>query len=413
MAITKHELDQTFNYYNKKYGGLKEDYFALLYLSKEFKQPIEEIAQKVAFGGNDYGIDAFFIDEDRRNLYLFQFKWSENHHLFKDSFKRLIEAGMDRIFGNPLQDKEQNQLLLQLKSKLNENQAIIDRVLIHFVFNGDPDAADRSAVLDNLQEELESKKYLIDQYFEGRKVSLTLQFISNQTKKLAGISHITKTHKYKINFAKKISTTAPNREILYVGFIPLIDLYYMYQEMGQRFYERNIRAGLSAEKPPNRAIRRALARIVLQGDDPPDVFVFNHNGVTLAAERLEFEDNERNVLVTEPRILNGAQTVTSLVKFLKDNENNPALKNNEHKLRSICVLSKILCAATKDFVVNVTICNNQQNPVKPWNLHANDPIQLALQDKFREELIQSIYYERQEEAFENLTDDELKELGIE
>jgi len=407
MEITRRELEQAFTKYGSKYGGRVEDYFALLYLAKEFARFPENIYHQVAFGGNDYGIDAFFVDTNRRNLYLYQFKWSEDHLLFQVSFERLISKGMDRVFGNPLQDPSQNQLLLQIKSALNENKAVIDHVLIRFVFNGDPAVAEQSAVLDSLREDLESKKYLIDSYF-GRQVELTFQFLSNRTRKLAGLAHTKKTHQYHINLSETVSCRTENGEEMCIGFIPLMDLYKMYREMGNRFFERNIRAGLSPDKPPNRAMRRALANIVVEEKQPPDVFAFNHNGVTLAAERL-VADNEKH-LVVEPRLLNGAQTVTSLAKFLKDNEGNPAIEKNEQLLKSIRVLTKIIWNAHPDFVTNVTICNNKQNPVLPWNLRANDRIQLQLQDKFVKDL--QVYYERQEDAFKNMSDNDLEKLGI-
>ena len=34
-----------------------------------------------------------------RNLYLFQIKYSDSHVQFKQPFNRLIESGMERIFG--------------------------------------------------------------------------------------------------------------------------------------------------------------------------------------------------------------------------------------------------------------------------------------------------------------------------
>ncbi len=61
-------------------------------------------------------------------------------------------------------------------------------------------------------------------------------------------------------------------------------------------------------------------------------------------------------------------------------------------------------------MTSVTINNNRQNPVEPWNLRANDFIQLELHDKFLNDL--GIYYERQERAFEYLSDEELEEQGI-
>jgi hypothetical protein len=82
MRITKPEIDEIYKRMQSKYGGIKEDYFALLYLAKEFKLNLEEAADnQVAFGGTDYGIDAFHFDELRRNLYLFQFKWSADQML--------------------------------------------------------------------------------------------------------------------------------------------------------------------------------------------------------------------------------------------------------------------------------------------------------------------------------------------
>src|SRR5262249_20785297 len=62
------------------------------------------------------------------------------------------------------------------------------------------------------------------------------------------------------------------------------------------------------------------------------------------------------------------------------------------------------------FIVKVTVCNNRQNPVEPWHLRASDRIQLELQDKFQKD---GLYYERQEGAFEALSDSDLDDLDIE
>jgi hypothetical protein len=77
---------------------------------------------------------------------------------------------MDRIFLSPNKDDAKNQLLLQLRACLIENRAIIDQVCFHFVFTGDPKEAERSKVLDKLREDLENRKYLVDQFFGERNV---------------------------------------------------------------------------------------------------------------------------------------------------------------------------------------------------------------------------------------------------
>jgi len=193
-----------------------------------------------------------------------------------------------------------------------------------------------------------------------------------------------------------------------IGFIRLVDLQDMYREMGPRFFERNIRAALPEDKAVNRSIQQSIKRIVLDDTENADAFAFNHNGVTLFAEALSAVDGQFKI--TEPRLLNGAQTVTTIARFLKANEGNNRLAERRAELEKIHVLCRIITDATPEFVTTVTINNNRQNPVDPWNLHANDMIQLELQDKFRDDL--GVYYERQERAFEGLSDEDLEEQGI-
>ena len=397
--------------YSDRHGGRKEDYFALVYLRKKFHCDPSEVAHQVAFGGNDYGLDAYFIDREAHNLYLLQFKWSTNHNLFKESLERLAKDGMERIFGNPLQDAEANEYLRYLKADLKENQALIDRVYIQFIFKGDLTAADNSSGLADRLENLQNKKYLLDKVFKDRQVELIPEFVSD----IRSPPPPPSADIFTINFSEKVSAVVTDenedkRITLFVGFVPLMDLYKILQGLGQRFFDRNIRAGLNANNPPNRKIREALTEIVLKQKETPGVFAFNHNGITLAVEHIDFQDGKATIRV--PRLLNGAQTLTSLAKFLKDNEGSPVLKQNEKRLLAIEVLAKIVVSDPQsDFVANVTICNNRQNPVDPWNLRANDRIQCDLQDKLKEEA--SVFYSRQENAFSNYSDAELTEMGIE
>lgn len=407
MMITDRTIDQAFSDLKNTCGGVRNDYFGLLYLEQEFGVERERAIQQVAFGGNDYGLDGFHFDQEKRNLYLLQFKWSDSHAQFKQSFNRLIEAGIERIFAARNQDQRQNQMLLQIKSCLIENEAVIDRIFIHFVFTGDPAEAERSQVLDKLREDLENKKYLIDQRF-GRPVTMVIEFRSARTRKVGSTTHIRKTHTYPVELDDTVTRSGPNGEIMTIGFIRLVDLYAMYREMGQRFFERNIRAALPEDEAVNRSIENSIKRIILDDKESPKVFVFNHNGVTLFAEALNAADGQFKL--TEPRLLNGAQTVTTVARFLKSNEGNNKLTERRNVLEQMRVLCRIITDAVPEFVTTVTINNNRQNPVDPWNLHANDMIQLELQDKFRDD--HGIYYERQERAFQNLSDEDLEEQGI-
>ncbi len=101
--------------------------------------------------------------------------------------------------------------------------------------------------------------------------------------------------------------------------------------------------------------------------------------------------------VTEPRLLNGAQTVTTFGRILELNKGNKNIEEHSDVLTDIWIPCRIITHAKPEFVISVTINNNRQNPVMPWNLRANDLIQCQIADKFRDDL--GIYYERQEEMF--------------
>jgi len=409
MPITnadKRELEQTYSDYSDKYTGRKEDYFACLYLKKKFKTTVEDIARQCAFGNNDYGVDAYYIDRDSRNLYLYQFKWSVNQNLFRESLERLAKEGMERIFGNALQDPEQNELLRNLKADLYEYRSLIQRVFVHYVFKGDSEAAEKSDGLQYRKENVLNKRYLLQQYFNNPDIDLQVEFFSDARVPPAQSSLET----YALAFSAPVSVqTADGQKKMHVAFVPLMDLYRIYKGLGQRFLDRNIRSGLKDESPPKAKIRDALAEIVIRQKMSPDLFAFNHNGVTIAAEQLTIENGRS--LVEVPRLLNGAQTITSIARFLKDNESNPALTANAADLEAIKVLTRIVVDDPfSDFIKKVTVCNNRQIPVEPWNLRANDRIQCDLHDKFKDEV--HVYYSRQENAFANIPNDERELMGI-
>ena len=70
MAIADQMIDQAYSDLKATCGGVRNDYFALIYLEREFQVERDDAVAYVAFGGNDYGIDGFHFDEAKRNLCL-------------------------------------------------------------------------------------------------------------------------------------------------------------------------------------------------------------------------------------------------------------------------------------------------------------------------------------------------------
>lgn len=405
--ITQRAVDQAYSDLRETCGGVKEDYFGLLYVEREHKLPREVAINQIAFGAHDYGCDGFHFDAERRNLYLYQFKFSNSYSQFKGSYQRLIDDGIECIFSTPNRDDAKNQMLLQLRSCLIENRSLINQVFVRFVFTGDPVEAERSSVLDKLREDLENKKYLLDQFFKGREVGFVVQ-IRSSSGRVGGPGEASRIASFDVAMANQLCVEGPNGERMIVGVLPILALHQMHRELRSRFFDSNIRYGLGESEAVNRAITKALRQITLEGAESPSVFAFNHNGVTLYAERVESHDGHLRLVA--PRLLNGAQTVTSLSKFLEQNKDHPKIDEARSRLNEVRLLCRVITNGDQKFVTRVTINNNRQNPVEPWNLHANDLIQLELQDKFRQDL--RIYYERQENAFDQLSPEDLEDYGI-
>ena len=374
------------------------------YLEQEHRVPRARATNQVAADGKEYGIDGFHFDEARRNLYLFVLKDSTSYSAFKVPIMQLIDGGIERIFSEPQKGDRRNQFALQLHSSLAENRRVIEQVCFRFIFNGDPEEAERSQIIGKYREEIESKKYLLDEFF-GRDVGLIVEFRS-ATGKVGALQKVQHNAEFEIALEDAVKVDTSSGERMYLGFMRLADLHRIHRDIGPRFFDRNIRYGLGENEAVNRAISKALRQVIVDRVDDPSTFAFNHNGITIFAER--FEPAGDKWRLTAPRLLNGAQTVTTLHNFLEASRDTAGFSPD--RFRAVRVICKVITKADQKFVTRVTINNNRQNPVEPWNLHANDDIQLELQDKFRQDV--GIYYERQENAFDQLGAEDLEEYGI-
>lgn len=388
-------------------AATKDGCFGLLYLEQEHQLTRQKALGQVALGGTDLGIDGFHFDPARRNLYIYQFRFTNSYAPFKASMQKLIDSGLERLFAAPNKELSKSQALLRLRSCLVENRHLIDQILFRFVFTGDPAMADNSRVLEKLREDLENRRFIIDGFFVGRSVSFVIDFRSAGGRVgLTPAPHHSSAFTIPMENVTKV--VGPGGETMHMGLVRLMDIHEMHRKLGSRFFHRNIRYGLGESEAVNRAITGAFRRIVLEGVEPPEVFAFDHNGISLYVSRIE--EVPGGCRITDPRMLNGAQTITSLDGFLSKHEGDRRLEEGRKALTSIRVVCKVMSGADDRFVTRVTINNNRQNPVEPWNLRANDLIQLGLQDKFREDL--GIYYERQEGAFGQLSEEDLAEYGI-
>ncbi|MBK6777305.1 MAG: AIPR family protein [Flavobacteriales bacterium] len=403
MSITDAKISAAHKELKSAHGGAPHDYFGMLYLEEIMGVPREDAVQQVAFGGSQTGIDGFHVDVKKKTLHLFIFRNTKNADTFRTGFEMLLGGGLEHIFGTSSAD---DALTKRLRRCLKDDRDSIERVQFQFVFLGDPAEAERGIVLDKLREDLENKQFVINDFFKGKRVTMVVVFKSVTGKAGAAKEH--RTHRFELELGNVLDAEGPDGEAMHVGFMRLWDLHQMHKQMGDRFFERNIRYGMPDTSPANRAMEKAFKDMLIDGSQDESRFLFDHNGVTFSCERFTHNSGTMSEIL-EPRLLNGAQTVTTIGRFLEKHEDHKDIQRIKNRLKHIHVMAKVVSEAPDEFVVSVTINNNRQTPIQPWNLRANDMIQLQLQDAFRK---LGIYYERQERSFEGHSAEELEELGI-
>ena len=406
-TISQEQLSELHKKFSPNCGGKKEDYFGVGYISNKFNIPAEQVLSNVAFGGTEFGIDAYYHDKPTSTFHIFTFRWSEDHLSLKDPLEKLGSKGLDKIFVDLYKSPDDPPMITLLKNDLFQNWRSINNVVIDFVFNGDPVNAEQSKVLSFLRETVEDRRTRIESYFSRVDQPDTVHDIifrySSNKRSMGHTTSSRDTMEYTLQLGETLKTAGKQNEMM-IAMLPLGTLHQMYSELGERFFEKNIRSGLGEGSMTNDHIKKSLRKIA-SGEEPSEHFTLYHLGVTLTAQHLE--SNGSSLRIVEPRVLNGAQTVKILKEFVEgDNKRANPIEDNVANTK---VMARIIKSIDNDFLREVTLNNNRQNPIMPWNLRANDLVQVGFEELFAK---LGIYYERRENAYKNSTDDDLEAVGL-
>ncbi|SIK99400.1 AIPR family protein [Mycobacteroides abscessus] len=144
----------------------------------------------------------------------------------------------------------------------------------------------------------------------------------------------------------------------------LVNLYNT-RNVGTNLFNLNVRLPLATQK-----VNPKMIETVASKDEGPNFFYYN-NGVSAVCSEYTL-DQSGKLTAKRLQIINGAQTVSSLVKGFRQNPHN-----------DVYVLFRLTETTESyggSFTDNVIRYNNTQNPVLASDFFSNDPIQLWLRD---------------------------------
>ena len=337
--------------------------FSALALLEHSDANVSDSASSITDGGEDDGIDAIYVSENHKKIYLIQSKWLNNTQKgvqlneftrFRDGTKRLISLAWD----------ERNSGLHAYKDDVERMLKDIDTEIVMVLAHTSEQPLSQDIVRA-------TDEFLGEQNKFGELISFK-EFTLREAREVAR----SRTRPENINATIMLANWGlierPYKAAY--GAVAALDVVAWHNEHEDRLFAENLRYGI--EKSEVNDGIRATAH------EEPESFWYFNNGITAICEDISKQPVGGNSTdsgvfdVKKISIINGAQTASSLSRAHKEGAD----------LTSVKIHMRIISLAgtNENFATAVTTANNTQNDLNPVDFVAADPNQ----DRLRREAAQ-------------------------
>ena len=172
--------------------------------------------------------------------------------------------------------------------------------------------------------------------------------------------------KFTLGRGKYLSVDGPEAHLTFV--LPGTKLNETFLKNKHSLFNWNIRSFLGKQGQVNKGMLQTI-------QDEPNIFYYLNNGISALCESFEFDEETRELVIQKLQVVNGAQTMGALGRMratdLVDLQVLVKLTAVKHAARERGIAAKIIRA------------NNTQNALRVPDFRSNDPIQLWLEEQFR------------------------------
>ena len=307
---------------------------------------------------NDLQIDGVLEDEVGKRLMLVQAAWRS-----KDLEETKVEAFFDaptRLLSGDYLDTggiQVQELLSNFGQKVDDGYEVLLRFVTNLPVAG-RSKLDAAVDAKNAQYELLGLPITCELY--------GLSELAKRDEELRGAisGGLVDAVSLKLGTGKFLQIDSPFRTLVaIIKANELVDLYKR-KGVGNTLFNLNIRLPLASRKVNPKIAETAASEAEAQN------FFYYNNGVSAVCSEYELAGN--TLTAKRLQVINGAQTVSALVRALNRRPNSAAY-----------VLFRLTETSEKYggvFTENVIRYNNTQNPVKVSDFFSNDPIQIWLRD---------------------------------
>ena len=391
VRISKDNFDEDF--------PLK-DIFPRMILLSYFNEIIDDYDQESAnedlkgLKTNDGGLDAFVVDKKNKIIYFCQFKVTESLPRVKDSRIEskdisYLKTFIDRIIFPEWVKGKNNQ---SIKEIANEYKELLDsgysvkKLFFAFCYKEECNKIDEFKSLD-----------IQPIFFEEIVEKISAYELKISDEDLKG-EYFLEAAKYKerqgskeiyFSFQNFRPHESDNERESFIGIVNASSLIKIVEKEKNKLFEQNVRYYLDSSSV-NKEMRKTLI-------EEPEKFYYYNNGITLICNEAKilkrdgqngYNENSHEIRLTDPQIINGAQTVNSIWKAYKEDEK---VKKNIDKVAILCKIIQTKMKDSTGFRANLQRYTNSSNPVKEIDFISNNKEQKQIEEFFKEN---KIFYQR-------------------
>jgi hypothetical protein len=334
-------------------------------------------------GTQDGGVDAYYIDEDNRVIYLVQSKFRTSEKNFEEksiNVSELLRMEVGRISKGEQCDSNGHAFsprITAFQKQISNTRNIVlynwKVILLANLHKVNDEQVRR--LIDGMEYEL----FDFSRTYRELVFPLTTGTYFKPSEIVITINLGRKTHP---QLSQDVDTPLGpcNVRMIYVPIIEIAKITVKYKNSLLRYNPRNY---LSLKK---NEVNKSIRDTVLNTSH--NEFSLRNNGITVLAEYSSVTDRtgvsgEGQLIIKDPQILNGGQTATTLAMILEDEKAGTAVFGSKEVLLKI--IEKPSNARDEDlmlFIETISDATNRQSRIVEADRRANDPKMLQLQNHF-------------------------------
>lgn len=357
-------------------------------------------------GSYDGGIDAYYIDQDNKKVYLIQSKFRNNSKNFENKsieLSELLKMDIERVTDGETHDESGNEYsgkIKQLQRELNQIPNI-GRFEYEIILLANMSPCPAPSVLRRLIGSFDTKIYDYKKVYDDLVFPVVSGTFYNQSELCISLNiDNSVSNSAKINY--NVETEFTDCDITVV-FVPTEEIGRILNKYRNSVLTFNPRCYLELK---NNSVNTDIHDTICTKST--NEFALFNNGITMLSDKTSFSEHvgrkgKAQIVIENPQIINGGQTAYTLSRIYEEyviNERNPKIFEKKEVLLKLITIDS---STKKDDVSKLNLieaiskATNSQSVVENSDRRSNDKIQVQLQKLFYSKY--GTYYERKKGEF--------------